>query len=181
MWALRSLSPKDPLFFCIRLPQEATFCFNFIDKLIIFAIFASFFLQIPAFKALTEISKVTFSSNAPSFFEIVFSPNGSASFTPVHPFDIGVPPGQISSFAGLEWLKISFLSQIFNTNQNLSGFWQILSFAGLLSGEKCQFWAKFSTWIKISGFCQVSSFEDPECSKMLILSQIFKATQNFWI
>ena len=26
MWALRSFSPKDPLFFCIRLPQEATFC-----------------------------------------------------------------------------------------------------------------------------------------------------------
>ena len=88
------------------------------------------------------------------------------------------PPGQISSFAGLEWLKISFLSQIFNTNQNLSGFCQILSFAGLLRGEKCQFWAKFSTWIKISGFCQVSSFEDPECSIMLILSQIFKA-ENF--
>ena len=69
----------------------------------------------------------------------------------LYPFDIGVPPRQISFFAGLEWLKISFLSQIFNTNQNLSGF------------------------------CQVSSFEDPELPKMLILSQIFKATQNFWI
>ena len=36
--------PKTPIL-CIRLPQEATFCFNFIDKLIIFAIFNVFFFK----------------------------------------------------------------------------------------------------------------------------------------
>ena len=35
---------------------------------------------------------------------------------------------QISSFTGLEWSKISFLSQIFNTNQNFPRFCQISSF-----------------------------------------------------
>ena len=56
--------PKTPYFFCIWLQQEATFCFNFIDKLIIFAIFDDF-VQIPAFKAFTERSKVTFLPNTP--------------------------------------------------------------------------------------------------------------------
>ena len=36
-----ALTQRPPIF-CIRLPQEATFCFNFIDKLIIFAIFKIF-------------------------------------------------------------------------------------------------------------------------------------------
>ena len=35
---------QRPPIFCIRLPQEATFCFNFIYKLIIFAIFGCKFL-----------------------------------------------------------------------------------------------------------------------------------------
>ena len=39
-----ALTQRPPIF-CIRLPQEATFCFNFIDKLIIFAIFDSFFFK----------------------------------------------------------------------------------------------------------------------------------------
>ena len=41
--------------FCIRLPQEATVCFNFIDKLIIFAIFDDFF-QIPAFNTYAALN-----------------------------------------------------------------------------------------------------------------------------
>ena len=39
--SLMALTQRPPIF-CIRLPQEATFCFNFIDKLIIFAIFNNF-------------------------------------------------------------------------------------------------------------------------------------------
>ena len=38
MWALVIALTQRPPIFCIRLPQEATFCFNLIDKLIIFAI-----------------------------------------------------------------------------------------------------------------------------------------------
>ena len=60
MWALRTLSPKDPLFFAFGCHRKLL-CLNFIDKLIIFAIFDDFFFQIAAFKALSERSKVTFS------------------------------------------------------------------------------------------------------------------------
>ena len=77
---LSLLSPKDPTLFwwnvgplitltqrpptfCIQLPQEATF-YNFINNLRSFLPFSTiFFLQIPAFKALTKKSKVTFSPN----------------------------------------------------------------------------------------------------------------------
>ena len=41
MWASIALTQRPP----IRLPQEAFFCFNFIDKLIIFAIFDDFFFK----------------------------------------------------------------------------------------------------------------------------------------
>ena len=91
---------QRPSIFCIRLPQEATFLFQFYRQIDNFCHFRRFFFQIPAFKALTERSKVTFSPNAPnfepkfgfspndpSFFEIVFSPNapafGSVSLTPI--------------------------------------------------------------------------------------------------
>ena len=145
---------------------------------------------------------------------------------------------QISSFAGPKWLKISFLSQIFNLTQNLylvkfhpsqvqSGQeisilnqifwpdWKLLNFAKFQpsqewGGQKTQFlsqifnttqifwilsnfifadseWSKshfltkFSTRLKYSGFCQISSFADSEWLKMSILRQIFTPTQNFWI
>ena len=42
-------------------------------------------------------------------------------------------------------------------------------------------WAKFSTQLQISGCCQISSFAGPEWSKVSILSQMFDATENFWI
>ena len=72
---------QRPAIYCIRLPQEATFCVNFIDKLIIYD---DFFFQIPAFKALTERSKVTFSSNAPNFEpKFGFSPNDPSFFETV--------------------------------------------------------------------------------------------------
>ena len=58
---------------------------------------------------------------------------------------------QILSFAGLEWSKIYFLSQIFNTNQNFSRF------------------------------CQISSFAGSEWSTLLFFSQICSVTENFWI
>ena len=113
------------------------------------------------------------------------------------------------SFACPEWSKSSILGQIFNTTQNLwillnfilrrsralskisflrLGFQhcsKFLYFApnfillGSRSGQNSQLWAKFSTPLKISRFCQISLFVGPEWSKMLILSQIFKATQNF--
>ena len=99
---------------------------------------------------------------------------------------------QIPSLAGPEWSKISFLNQIFKTTQNfwmLSNFflhrsrvvkslnfgpnvwriWKFLDFAKfnpshVLSLQKCQFWAKFLTWIKISWFCKISSFAGQEWS-----------------
>ena len=126
---------------------------------------------------------------------------------------------QISSFAGPKWLKISFLSQIFNLTQNIcilsnfillrskvvkkSQFWikffnptenfSISPNFNLPRNEvvkKLNFWAKFSTQLvltkfstrlKYSGFCQISSFADSEWLKMSILRQIFTPTQNFWI
>ena len=54
--------------------------------------------------------------------------------------------------------KMSVLAKFSTWWPRMSGFCQISSFAGLLSGEKCHFWAKFSTWIKFSGFCQISFF-----------------------
>ena len=42
-------------------------------------------------------------------------------------------------------------------------------------------WAKFSTRLKISGFCQISSFADSEWLKLSILIKILNATKNFWI
>ena len=99
---------------------------------------------------------------------------------------------QIPSLAGPEWSKISFLNQIFKTTQNfwmLSNFflhrsrvvkslnfgpnvwriWKFLDFAKfnpshVLSLQKCQFWAKFLTWIKISWFYKISSFAGQEWS-----------------
>ena len=65
---------------------------------------------------------------------------------------------QISSFTGLEWSKISFLSQIFNTNQNFPRFCQISSLD----------FAKFHPSKIQSG-------------QTLNLRQIFTATENFWI
>ena len=53
---------------------------------------------------------------------------------------------QISSFAGPEWSNSQF-------KPNFHRDWKFLNFAKLhlshvLSGQKCQFWAKFSTWLK---------------------------------
>ena len=61
----------------------------------------------------------------------------------------------------------------------MSGFCQISSSAG--PSQKCQFLVKFSTRLQISGCCQISSFAGPEWSKVSILSQMFEATENFWI
>ena len=54
-------------------------------------------------------------------------------------------------------IKNFILSQIYNTTSL-----KFLDFAisyplHVLSGQKSQFWAKFSTWLKISGICQISS------------------------
>ena len=92
---------------------------------------------------------------------------------------------QISSFAGPKWLKISFLSQIFNLTQNIcilsnfillrskvvkksqfwikffdptENFWILPNFnlPGNEVVKKLNFWAKFSTQLKYSGFCPIS-------------------------
>ena len=67
MWALRSLSPKAKTPYFLHLAATGRY-FLFQFRLIIFAIFDNFFFQIPAFKAFTERSKVTFSPNAPLFW-----------------------------------------------------------------------------------------------------------------
>ena len=92
---------------------------------------------------------------------------------------------QISSFAGPKWLKISFLSQIFNLTQNIcilsnfillrsklvkksqfwikffdptENFWILPNFNPPRNEvvKKLNFWAKFSTQLKYSGFCPIS-------------------------
>ena len=94
---------------------------------------------------------------------------------------------KILSFAGSEWVTLSFLSQIFNTTEN---FWIVPNFIFCMSrvvellilgliliaienlwilphfilcmsrlvSQKCLFLAKFSTRLKISWFCKISSF-----------------------
>ena len=85
--------------------------------------------------------------------------------------------------------------------------WKFLNFTNfhlshVLNGQKCQFWAKFLTrikisslavqgwsnsWfqvkftarLKISGLCQIPSSAGLEWSKISFLSQIFNATENF--
>ena len=101
---------------------------------------------------------------------------------------------EFSSLAGQgwsKWFQVKFLD--FLKNIKISLFHQILSFfprqpksklldfAKFLSGQKCQFWAKFSTWLKMSAFCQLSAFPGPEWSKMSILIQILTGTKNFRI
>ena len=143
---------------------------------------------------------------------------------------------QISSFAGSEWSTLSFFSQICSVTENfwiLPNFilcmsrvvktlnfgldfdcdWKFLNFATFYplhvpSGQKCQFWvkfltrikiswfckissfagqewsksrlqAKFSMRLKISGFCHISSFAGLEWSKIWFLNQIFNTSQNF--
>ena len=104
-----------------------------------------------------------------------------------------------------KWWKISFLSQIFNMNQifwilsnfifcwfagqecqfwaknsrqlKISGFSQISFFAGP-EWSNSQFWSKFSPRLKISEFCQISSCACSERSEMSVLSQIFNTTEN---
>ena len=63
----------------------------------------------------------------------------------------------------------NLLSQIFNSALNfliLPNF--ILS--QVQSGQNSQFWAKFSTPLKSSRFCQISSFVGPEWPKMSVCS-----------
>ena len=85
---------------------------------------------------------------------------------------------KISSFPCSEWSKMSVLIQIFNTAENV----RILpNFILRWSFLKMSIWAKFSTRLQISGCCQISSFAGPEWSKVSILSQMFDATENFWI
>ena len=115
---------------------------------------------------------------------------------------------QISSFAGPEWSNSQF-------KPNFHRDWKFLNFAKLhpshvLSGQKCQFWAKFSTWLKYFSilpnlslprsrvvknvnfdpnlkrnwkFLDFAKFHllQAEWSKMSILSQIFNLTQNVCI
>ena len=115
---------------------------------------------------------------------------------------------QISSFAGPEWSNSQF-------KPNFHRDWKLLNFAKLhpshvLSGQKCQFWAKFSTWLKYVSilpnlslprsrvvknvnfdpnlkrnwnFLDFAKFHplQAEWSKMSILSQIFNLTQNVCI
>ena len=102
---------------------------------------------------------------------------------------------QVSSFAGPKWSKISFLSQIFDTNQNFldfvkfhpllvcsgqnshnlsqifnatENFWILPNFILCMSWvfKTLKFYAKFSARLKISEFCQISSFAGSEWSKL---------------
>ena len=74
---------------------------------------------------------------------------------------------QMSSFAGPEWSEISTLSQIFQMTQIL-GFLSnlILCRSGVV--KNLIFWAKFSKWLKVSGFYQISYFADPRWSEISI-------------
>ena len=117
---------------------------------------------------------------------------------------------QISSFAGPEWLKISFLSQIFNLTQNIcilsnfillrskvvkkisilnqifdltENFWILPNF-NLPRNEvvkKLNFWAKFSTQLKYFEFCPISYLQIRSGQKSHFLTKFFNTTQIFWI
>ena len=70
-----------------------------------------------------------------------------------------------------------------NFEPNLNGtenFWIFGKFHPQVpSGQKSDFWTKFLTWLKISGFCQISSFAGPAWSKISFLSQIFQHLSKF--
>ena len=129
MWALRSLSPKDPLFFAFGCHRKLLFVSISSTNLIIFAIFDIFFSNaLPAFKALTERSKVTFSPNRLGYSLILNQNLASHPMThhflrlcshrmpqPLemwalhpYPFDIGVPPPRTLS-PTVELSSVSFL------------------------------------------------------------------------
>ena len=99
--------PKTPYF----LHSAATgsyFLFQFLRQIDHFCHFCHFFFQIPAFKALTERSEVTFSPSAPQFWTKIWLLTQWPSFLRLcshqmpqtlevwalhpYPFDIGVPP-----------------------------------------------------------------------------------------
>ena len=75
----------------------------------------------------------------------------------------------------------------FNFGLNFDCNWKLLNFtkfhsSHVVGGQKCMFFKpKFSTRLKISGFCQISSFADSEWLKLSILIKILNATKNFWI
>ena len=75
----------------------------------------------------------------------------------------------------------------FNFGLNFDCNWKLLNFtkfhsSHVVGGQKCMFFKpKFSTRLKISGFCQISSFADSEWLKLTILIKILNATKNFWI
>ena len=69
---------------------------------------------------------------------------------------------------------------------NLQRDWKYLDFAKfhpsqVWSGQKSWFWARFSMQLKISWFCQISTFACPEWLKLSTLGLIFIAIENFWI
>ena len=74
--------------------------------------------------------------------------------------------------------EISILSQIFSVTQN---FWILPSVIfcrpRVVKNLNFEPHAKFSKWLKISGFWQISSFAGSEWSEISIWSQIFKMTQ----
>ena len=68
-----------------------------------------------------------------------------------------------------------------NFGPNVWRIWKFLDFAKfnpshVLSLQKCQFWAKFLTWIKISWFCKISSFAGQEWS-----NSRFQAKFSTWL
>ena len=86
---------------------------------------------------------------------------------------------KISSFAGQEWSNSWFQAK-FSTQLKISGFCQISSSAG--PEWSISFLSQIcNTDQNFSGFCQISSFAGSEWSKLSFLSQIFNATENFWI
>ena len=70
-----------------------------------------------------------------------------------------------------------------NFQQQIKIFLDFVKFHPLLvqSGQHSHFLAKFAAWLKISGFCQISSFACPEWSKLSILGLILIAIEHFWI
>ena len=93
---------------------------------------------------------------------------------------------KISSLAGQGWSNSRFQVK-FTTRLKISEKYQnfFISPNFILLGSRVvkilNFEPKFSTPLKIFGFCQISSFVGPEWSKMSILSQILNLTQNVCI
>ena len=90
-----------------------------------------------------------------------------------------------SKFLDVKFHPLQVQSVSSKVSPNVWRNWKFLDFAKfhpshVASGQKCQFWAKFLTWIKMLTLQNVI-LRRSGVVKLLISSQILNATENIWI